>query len=81
MITSDDKGKLLKWWTFGGLKANASIAAMFATKAGYVPRFDNYSVEIPDSLNIREAEKWFQEVTGRFDEVRADSEPPGRVKF
>ncbi len=82
VIASDGKGSQARWWTFGGLRANASIAAMLASKIGYTPRFDNYSVEIPDPLNLREAEKWFQEVkTSRFDEVRADSEPPGRVKF
>lgn len=82
VVASDGKGKLTKWWTFGGLKANASIAAMFATTIGYVPQFDNYLVEIPDSSKLSEPEKWFQEIkASQFDEIGAAAEPPGKIKF
>jgi hypothetical protein len=82
VIAPDEKGKFGQWWTFGGLRANASIAEMMAATGGYIPRFDNYSVEIPASFNILESEEWLRERnTSLIDKVRADSEPPGRVKF
>jgi ATP-dependent Lhr-like helicase len=82
VIASDGIGERAKWWTFGGLKANASLAAMLISKGGCVPRFDNYFVEIPDSPVRHEAEKRFQEMNmNQPHEVRSAAEPPGRVKF
>jgi ATP-dependent helicase Lhr and Lhr-like helicase len=38
-----------KWWTFGGLKANAALAEMIAREGGSVSEFDNYFVEFNSS--------------------------------
>lgn len=80
VIASDGKVERTKWWTFGGLKANASLAAMLTSKDGCIPRFDNYFVELPDSSVASDAERRFREIKTN-QQVYAKAEPPGRVKF
>ncbi len=82
VIASDGKVERTKWWTFGGLKANASLAAMLSSRDGCAPRFDNYFVELTDSSVAGEAERRFKEIeTNQQYETCAKADPPGRVKF
>ena len=82
VFANEGGGERLRWWTFGGLKANASLAGKLASNRHCLPRFDNYSVEIPDTWLIRETEKKFQEISVNDHEgLNAVSEPLGRVKF
>jgi ATP-dependent Lhr-like helicase len=82
VIASGGKGEQAKWWTFGGLKANASLAAMLTSRDGCIPRFDNYFVELPDSSVIGDAEKRFQQMKmNQPHEIHAKAELPGKIKF
>jgi ATP-dependent helicase Lhr and Lhr-like helicase len=82
VIASDGKVERTKWWTFGGLKANASLAAMLSSRDGCTPRFNNYFVELSDSSIAVDAERRFKEIeANQRHEVCANAEPPGRVKF
>jgi len=47
----------MKWWTFGSMKANASLAMMLRGADGVIPRFDDYFVEILDAGGYHAAEK------------------------
>jgi ATP-dependent Lhr-like helicase len=44
VVETDARNGGTRWWTFGGLKANASLAAVLRMRDGVVPRFDNYFV-------------------------------------
>jgi hypothetical protein len=46
VVETDARSERTRWWTFGGLKANASRAAVLRTIDGVVPHFDKYFVEI-----------------------------------
>jgi ATP-dependent Lhr-like helicase len=80
VVTSDHGGRS-RWWTFGGLKANASLAAMFARENGGVPRFDNYFVELPESSMPDMAVRRLAELKVSQTGAHLLSEPPGKVKF
>jgi ATP-dependent Lhr-like helicase len=82
VIASGGNGEQAKWWTFGGLKANASLAAMLTSRDGCIPRFDNYFVELPDSSVGGDAEMRFQQMKmNQPHEIRVKAEPPGKIKF
>jgi ATP-dependent helicase Lhr and Lhr-like helicase len=57
VLEGDDRNDRVKWWTFGGLKANASLAGMLRRKDGVIPRFDNYFVELLDAGGLQDAER------------------------
>jgi ATP-dependent helicase Lhr and Lhr-like helicase len=70
-----------KWWTFGGLRANASLASMLM-RDGVLPRFDNYFVEILRASGMAEAEGLFQAAGEIRNPVgSATVDPPSRIKF
>jgi ATP-dependent Lhr-like helicase len=82
VVETDERNDQRRWWTFGGLKANASLAAMLQQKGGVIPRFDNYFVEILGTSGMMETEKLLEavRVSDAWGEAtRAD--PPGKVKF
>jgi ATP-dependent Lhr-like helicase len=82
VIETDARGGRRKWWTFGGLKANASLAAMLRKNGGIVTRFDNYFVEILGASGPIETERLLEEI--RMNDVSgesADVVPPGKIKF
>jgi ATP-dependent Lhr-like helicase len=82
VINSDRKDDRAKWWTFGGLKANASIAEMFKSRDIYARRFDNYFVEMPNHADLPNPEKLLEEMgITPFRELPVPSDPPVRVKF
>jgi hypothetical protein len=82
VISSDRSGDRAKCWTFGGLKDNASIAAMFMSKEGCSPRFNNYFVEMPDTSDTLEADKLLRKFgRSKSGESCATADPPARVKF
>ncbi len=56
VISSDRVGDPTRWWTFAGLKVNTLMAAMLQPVGGPLPRFDNYSIEIPQAINPADAE-------------------------
>jgi hypothetical protein len=71
-----------RWWTFGGLKANASLAAMLRTKDGVVPRFDNYFVDIPRTTRASEVEEQLKGIVSTpYPNGIGDIYPPARIKF
>jgi ATP-dependent Lhr-like helicase len=80
VVETDDRGAQ-KWWTFGGLKANASLASMLM-RDGVLPRFDNYFVEILRASGIAETEgllRAAQEINTPVGSATGD--PPSRIKF
>jgi ATP-dependent Lhr-like helicase len=82
VIESDAKNDRARWWTFGGFKANASLAAMLRTKDGIVPRFDNYFVDIPFAKQPSEMEERLNElVSARHSNGISHIELPLRIKF
>ncbi len=82
VVEIDAKGDRTRWWTFGGLKANASLAAALRRRDGVVPRFDNYFVEILGATGPVETEELFNSVSARnaWGESTSDA-PPGKIKF
>ena len=42
VVETDTKSSRTRWWTFGGLKANYSLALMLRSEDGAVPGFDNF---------------------------------------
>ena len=71
-----------RWWTFGGLKANYSLALMLRTVDGAVPRFDNFCVEVPQAIGLREVEAALKRFGRTLDSAPlVHTDPPGRVKF
>jgi ATP-dependent Lhr-like helicase len=59
VIETDARNDRTRWWTFGGLKANASLAAVLRSRNGVAPRFDNYFVEILGATGRVETEELF----------------------
>jgi hypothetical protein len=82
VVETDARNDRTRWWTFGGLKANASVAAMLGKNDGVVPRFDNYFVEILGASGLVETEQLLEAV--RVNAVWGEStsaDPPGRINF
>lgn len=82
VVETDTLSGRTRWWTFGGLKANYSLALMLRTEDGTVPRFDNFFVEIPNASGLRKVE----EIVKKLDQIvdaslLVHTDPPGRVKF
>jgi ATP-dependent Lhr-like helicase len=81
-VITSDRGERPRWWTFGGLKANASLAAMLTGENGCVPRFDNYFVELPESSVPDVAGRRLPELNlSQVLDAHESSKPPGKVKF
>jgi ATP-dependent Lhr-like helicase len=82
VIENDSAHDRSRWWTFGGLKANASLAAMVRMHGLGIPRFDNYFVEIPGARGLPQIEQLLKAIRpGSPVHHFRDVEPPGRVKF
>jgi ATP-dependent helicase Lhr and Lhr-like helicase len=82
VVETDERNDRRRWWTFGGLKANASLAAMLQRHEGVIPRFDNYSVDILGTSGMMETEKLLEGVRGSDAwEEAAVADPPGKIKF
>jgi ATP-dependent Lhr-like helicase len=82
VVETDAHSGRIRWWTFGGLRANYSLALMLRTRDGVVPRFDNFSVEVPNARGLREVEETLKKL-GRIPDTSSlvHTDPPGRVKF
>jgi ATP-dependent Lhr-like helicase len=82
VVETDTRSDRTRWWTFGGLKANASLAAVLRMRDGVVPHFDNYFVEILGTTGPLEAKKLFDaiRVSDTWGES-TDADPPGKIKF
>jgi ATP-dependent Lhr-like helicase len=82
VVETDAKSDRRRWWTFGGLKANASLATMLRKNDGIVPRFDNYFVEILGASGVIEAEQLLEavRVSGAWGQSTG-ADPPGKIKF
>ncbi|MBZ5659875.1 MAG: DEAD/DEAH box helicase [Acidobacteriia bacterium] len=82
VVETDAGSNRTRWWTFGGLKANASLAAVLRTRDGTVPHFDNYFVEILGATGPVETEELFDaaRVRDRWGEC-IGTDPPGKIKF
>jgi ATP-dependent Lhr-like helicase len=83
VVETNERNGQMKWWTFGGLRANYSLALMMRTKDGVVPRFDNFFVEIPNVWGLVETERLLQSYAERDSGSQrgVHTDPPGRVKF
>jgi hypothetical protein len=82
IVETDPQSGRTRWWTFGGLKANYSLALMLRTEDGTVPRFDSFFVEVPGASGLRGVEELLQNVSRRVDSSPlVHTDPPGRVKF
>jgi ATP-dependent Lhr-like helicase len=78
----EDREDRVRWWTFGGLKANASLAGMLPRKDGVIPRFDNYFVEILDAVGLQDAERRLRAMPSQeAKSLEAIGSPSTRVKF
>jgi ATP-dependent Lhr-like helicase len=82
VVETDAKSDRRRWWTFGGLKANASLATMLRKNDGVVPRFDNYFVEILGASGVIETEQVLEavRVSGAWGQSTG-ADPPGKIKF
>jgi ATP-dependent helicase Lhr and Lhr-like helicase len=82
VVETDARSDRRRWWTFAGLKANASLAAMLRKNDGVVPRFDNYFVEILGASGLVETQQLLEavRVNGKWGES-TDTDPPGKIKF
>ena len=82
VVETDTHSGRTRWWTFGGLKANYSLALLLRTEDGTVPRFDNFFVEIPNASGLREVEEIVKKLGQRADSSPlVHTDPHGRVKF
>jgi len=82
VVETDSRNDRRKWWTFGGLKANASLASMLRENGGVVTRFDNYMVEILGTCGPHETERLLEAVlVNDVSGEPTDVIPPGRIKF
>ena len=81
VLEADERNDRVKWWTFGGLKANASLAGMLQRKDGVIPRFDNYFVEVLGAEGLQGAEQQIRSITQSARGMSSFEDPPGRVKF
>jgi ATP-dependent Lhr-like helicase len=81
VLEADGQSDRIKWWTFAGLRANASLASMLRTNGGAIPRFDNYFVEILNADGLQSAEKRIRSLSVDSAGCIQVGNPPGRVKF
>jgi ATP-dependent helicase Lhr and Lhr-like helicase len=82
VVETDSKHDRTRWWTFGGVKANASLATLLKAGDGTIPRFDNYFVDIPGRLGVQETEQRLKTVRLHASgDPTPDLDLPGRVKF
>jgi ATP-dependent Lhr-like helicase len=82
VVETDAQSGRTRWWTFGGLKANYSLALMLRSEDEILPRFDNFFVEIPVTGGLRGAEELVQKVRRRgHSSLSLHPDPPGRIKF
>jgi ATP-dependent Lhr-like helicase len=82
VVQTDTESGQTRWWTFGGLKANYSLALMLRREDGTVPRFDNFFVEIPGARGLRGVDELVHKVGRTMDSSPlVHTDPPGRVKF
>lgn len=82
VVETDAQSGRTRWWTFGGLKANFSLALMLRGDDGRLPRFDNFFVEIPAASRLRAIEQLVQKVSEAApSSLLPDGYPPRRVKF
>jgi ATP-dependent Lhr-like helicase len=82
VVETDAQSGRTRWWTFGGLKANYSLALLLRTEDGILPRFDNFFVEIPGAGGVRGMEELVQKITGTAGSLPLDCLAlPGRIKF
>jgi ATP-dependent Lhr-like helicase len=79
VVEADSRTGKVKWWTFGGLKANYSLARMLETGDGVVPRFDNFAVEIPHAGGVEEVEGMLRQAGLQM--LGRDVDAPVKVKF
>ncbi len=82
VISSDSAGARAKWWTFGGLMANAALADMITRKGGSVPQFDNYFVEIDSSGSTQSVRGLVEAINpSEVGESSPATAPSIRIKF
>jgi ATP-dependent Lhr-like helicase len=81
VLEPDERSDRIKWWTFGGLKANASLARMLQRKDGVIPRFDNYFVEILGAEGLQGAEQQIRSIMPSVNGLSSFEHLPSRVKF
>jgi ATP-dependent Lhr-like helicase len=82
VLEADERNGRVKWWTFGGLKANASLAGILPGSDGVIPRFDNYYVEIPNAGGLQGAERRLRDLpSANAISPSALGGPSTRVKF
>jgi len=82
VVETDAQTGRTRWWTFGGLKANYSLALMLRTEDGIIPRFDNFFVEIPGAAGPRRVEELVQKASSTVhSSPSVHTDPPGRIKF
>jgi ATP-dependent helicase Lhr and Lhr-like helicase len=81
VLEADERNDRIKWWTFGGLRSNASLSGMLHRKDGVIPRFDNYNVEILGAEGLQSAEQQIRSILPSVHPLFSGEDPPGRVKF
>ena len=82
VVETDTQCGRTTWWTFGGLKANYSLALMLRAEDGSIPRFDNFFVELPGAIDLCGVEELVQNISRTMDSSPlVHTDPPVRVKF
>jgi ATP-dependent Lhr-like helicase len=82
VVSSDLAGGRTKWWTFGGLMANAALANMITREGGSVSQFDNYFVEIESSGPLQSVKALVEAISpSQVEELSPAINPSIRIKF
>jgi ATP-dependent Lhr-like helicase len=82
VVATEEGNGRATWWTFGGLKANATIAAMLMAKDGRTHKFDNFFVEICERLQSTVPKDLIAEIAMHNTASGLDlPDSPTKVKF
>jgi len=82
VVSSEPGGGQTKWWTFGGLKANAALAEMIAREGVSVSSFDNYFVEFQGSSSAHTVKTLLEAIIpSQAEELPTATTPSIKVKF
>jgi len=83
VVCSEAGNRESTWWTFGGQKANATLAQLITQEGGTVSTFDNYAIELKFHPNFKTANTFLESVARSLvrDCVTFATTPSSKVKF
>jgi ATP-dependent Lhr-like helicase len=83
VVCSETGNRESTWWTFGGQKANATLAQLITQEGGTVSTFDNYAIEFKFHPNFKTANTLLESVARSLvrEFVTFATTPSSKVKF